>query len=60
MDHDFVFDHETESDAVFVCARCGALIGFNKASTSDPHATPLDVGWAHPQNPEQWISPCIT
>ena len=38
MAHALTFDHETDLDAVFVCANCGATIGFNKADTSESHA----------------------
>lgn len=56
--HDLVFNHETEQDAVFICTKCGSYIGFNKAEQSDPHAVIVDGVWTHPENPDQWMSPC--
>ena len=58
MAHALIFDQETDQDAVFRCALCGALIGFNKAETSDPHADMIGADWTPPTNPEQWMGPC--
>lgn len=58
MPHALEFDHETELDAVFHCVNCQKTIGFNKAETSDPHATFTGGVWTHPENPEIWMGPC--
>lgn len=58
MTHQVVFDHETDTDAVFVCTACGQPIGFNKAVESEPRATLVDNVWTHPENPDEWMSPC--
>ncbi len=56
--HALVFDHETDTDAVFRCTECGALIGFNKAETSEPRAVKVGADWTAPENPDQWMGPC--
>jgi hypothetical protein len=58
MSHALEFTSETDLDAVFVCATCGQMVGFNKSETSDPHAVKVGADWTAPANPDQWMSPC--
>lgn len=58
MPHALVFDHETETDAVFSCTTCGAVIGFNKEGIGEPHAVLVAGQWQAPANPDQWMTPC--
>jgi hypothetical protein len=58
--HSLVFDLQTETDAVFRCVHCGAVIGFNKQGIGEPCAMQIDGQWQHPQNPDQWMTPCAT
>lgn len=59
--HNFVqFDDTGKEDVVFQCSKCLKLIGFNKPGIGEPFA--IDNGdntWSTPDNPTQWMSPCL-
>lgn len=58
MKHALIFSEETETDVVFQCANCGAVIGFNKPDIGEPSPSLVNGEWQPPENPDQWMSPC--
>lgn len=56
--HNFIYDHETLEDAVFLCSKCGQELGFNKEGLGEPHATPNGMAWDIPADHDQYIGPC--
>lgn len=57
MTHQLAFDHETATDAVFACAMCGEVIGFNKQGIGEPCATQVNGVWVPPANYNEWMKP---
>ena len=58
MTHNLVFSHVTDTDAVFICGTCAQVIGFNEVGIGEPAAIEVNGVWQHPQNPDQWMTPC--
>ena len=62
MTHQIQFDHETETDAVFACTICGAVVGFNKHGVGDPQGEPhsefINDVWVLPVDAEQYFGDC--
>lgn len=56
--HDWVFDHETATDHVFVCSKCGAVIGFNKPGIGTPNAILTGETPAPPEDADIYVGPC--
>lgn len=55
--HALSFTAETVTDAVFTCAGCGEVIGFNKEGIGEPHATLVAGVWMPPGNYDTWMNP---
>lgn len=55
MAHELVFHEESGQDIVFRCAKCGAVIGFNKPGVGVPSPIPQGETWIAPPNPDQWM-----
>lgn len=56
--HNLVFVSDTDIDALFSCARCGASIGFNKLGIGEPFAIFEAGAWVPPTNFGFWMGPC--
>jgi hypothetical protein len=57
--HNFQFSGTNATDALFTCATCGAVIGFNLPGIGEPAAIDNGDGtYSTPENPEQWSGPC--
>lgn len=64
MSHTYVFDRVEGNDAVFLCVTCGGRLNFNLPTPSDPEIATVAVDngdgtYSTPDNPDQWVSPCI-
>lgn len=56
--HNFVFSHETDSDHVFVCSKCGMELGFNKPEVGAPNADLSGEVPAIPLDADIYVTPC--
>lgn len=56
--HSFVFSHESDTDHVFVCSKCGMELGFNKPGVGLPTADLSGGTPAPPLDAEIYVTPC--
>jgi len=56
--HAFVYDHDTTTDHVFTCTKCGAVIGFNKPGLGTPNAIDDNGTLVAPPEAEEYVTPC--
>lgn len=56
--HSFVFSHETDSDHVFVCSKCGMELGFNKPGIGTPNADVSGEAPVPPEDADIYVPPC--
>jgi len=57
--HNLVQFDDTGKDVVFQCTKCLQLVGFNRPEIGEPSAIDNGGIWSTPDNPTQWMSPCI-
>lgn len=59
MKHNFLMKEVTDTDVVFQCSVCGALLGFNKPGIGEPAAVSLGDGtWEAPADAHLYIGEC--
>lgn len=59
MAHEFVFSLETETDHIFVCTICSAVIGFNKPGVGSPNAIVTEGDPLPPEDICHYVDPCF-
>jgi hypothetical protein len=58
MAHAFVLSGETDTDHVFTCLNCGAVLGFNKPGIGTPNAVEVEGQWQVPEGADAYVGPC--
>jgi hypothetical protein len=56
--HNFEYSHETDTDHVFVCSKCGMELGFNKPGVGQPNADLSGDVPAIPEDSDIYVTPC--
>ena len=57
--HNLIYMDEDETDVNFLCSICNQPISFNKPGIGSPCPGSAAGVWIPPENPEQWMGPCL-